>query len=61
MSLPDTAQYWNDVKSNDTSYINKRVHLKGRPCKKMGGSETSINGFVSCRKCKKIMKINSTN
>jgi ssDNA-binding Zn-finger/Zn-ribbon topoisomerase 1 len=53
MSLPDSAEYWWDVKGHNRSWQPRYLHLTGKPCGKTTGGETDNLDDVSCRHCKK--------
>lgn len=56
MSLPDTAEYWQDVKRGN-GFSNKHVftHVKGLPCGHHQIEKTTIFHEVDCRACKRII------
>ncbi len=56
MALPDTAEYWNDVKRQS----NKKVftHAKGLECGHYHVSESDELQYIDCYTCKKIIESN---
>jgi len=55
MSLPDTAEYWQDVKSSSS---NKHVftHIKGKDCGHFHVTESNELSEIDCYACKKIIE-----
>lgn len=53
MSLPDSAEYWWDVKSRRTKYT--FTHIKGVACGHHHLAETDVVSHIDCRACKKIL------
>lgn len=56
MSLPDTAEYWWDVKK----HINKHVftHIKNQDCGHFHVIESNELDEIDCHACKKIIETN---
>lgn len=57
MSLPDGAEYWNDVKKGNP-YFNKHsfTHIKGIECGHKHHSESKLFSDVDCYNCKRILE-----
>lgn len=58
MSLPDSAEYWWDVKRNRSSGPNTFFHAKGLDCGHNHNVETAYIDDVTCYACKKIIAEN---
>lgn len=58
MSLSDTAEYWQDVKSYRGYFPNGFRHAKGLNCGHNHNVETEYFKDVDCHSCKKIINKN---
>ena len=58
MSLPGTAEYWQDIKAPS----NKRIftHVKGKDCGHFHVCESTELSEIDCFACKKIIENNET-
>jgi len=55
MSLPDTAEYWWDVKGYNRSFKHTFTHIKGIECGRYHVAETDVISHIDCKNCKKIL------
>lgn len=54
MSLPDTAEYWWDVKKHVVKHI--FIHIKGKECGHFHVAESNELDEIDCHACKKIIE-----
>ena len=54
MSLPDTAEYWQDVKRGSNKHI--FTHIKGKDCGHFHVAESKELDEIDCHSCKKIIE-----
>ena len=54
MSLPDTAEYWRDVKTVTNKHV--FMHIKGKDCGHFHVAESKELDEIDCYACKKIIE-----
>ena len=54
MSLPDTAEYWWNVKKHVVKHI--FIHIKGKDCGHFHVAESNELDEIDCHACKKIIE-----
>jgi len=54
MSLPDGAEYWNDVKKPSNKHI--FTHVKGLDCGHFHVTESNELNEIDCHACKKLIE-----
>lgn len=55
MCLPDSAEYWWDVKGRNRTTKHVFTHIKGVPCGHYHVNETDCVELIDCRSCKRIL------
>lgn len=56
MSLPDTAEYWDDIKNRRRYPRHVFTHLKGVDCGHYHIKESIDGREIDCKACRKIIK-----
>tara|TARA_R110000868_G_scaffold14426_4_gene67188 strand:+ start:14156 stop:14533 length:378 start_codon:yes stop_codon:yes gene_type:complete len=56
MSLPDTAEYWQDVKKHFNTNKHVFTHIKGKDCGHFHVMESKELDEIDCHACKKIIE-----
>lgn len=54
MSLPDAAEYWQDVKKQNNKHV--FTHIKGKECGHFHVTESNELNEIDCYACKKIIE-----